>query len=180
MGLFVFAGVAGVFPAGASAPQAFSPVYTLTLTGYNAVPWQTDDDPFVTASGAYTNPEVVAARSQDLADTLPFGTIVAIEGPADDGSGTCGYSAVSDTIGYRVIADTMNPRYTDRVDVLFGKRDNYVLPNGTMRNAARLLGICPGTKVRIVGFVDISDPANLPKSQAEVAAIVAGKKLAAN
>lgn len=181
MGLFLLAGVAGALPSPAAAPGAFAPAYSVTLTGYNAVPWQTDSSPTVTASGAYANPEVVAARSQDLGDELPFGTIIALQGPSDDSSGTCGYKAVGGTIGYRVIADTMNARYTNRIDVLFGKKDTYVLGSGVTRNAAGLLGVCPGVAVRVVGFVDISNPGKLPKSQADLAALVGkGSPLALN
>ena len=164
MGLFLLAGAAGAFPSSIAAPQAaFAPTYILTLTGYNAVPAQTDDTPFITASGAYTNPEVVAARSQDLRDELPFGTIIAIDGPTDmKASGTCGYKAVGSAVGYRVIADTMNARYTQYVDVVF-----------KTVSAAITLGVCPGTTVRVVGFVDIKNPANLPKSQADLAVLVA-------
>src|SRR3989344_745556 len=176
MGLFLLAGTAGTpgpvlaplvlaAPAPVVAPSAS---YTLTLTGYNAVPEQTDDTPFVTASGAYTNPEVVAARSQDLRDELPFGTIIAIDGPASESNG-CNYDTVASHIGYRVIADTMNIRLTNRVDVLFGIKDRYLLPSGRTMNAASLLGACPGTTVRVVGFVKIG---KLPKTQAELAALV--------
>ena len=50
MGLFLLAGAAGAFPSSIAAPQAaFAPTYILTLTGYNAVPAQTDDTPFITA-----------------------------------------------------------------------------------------------------------------------------------
>src|SRR3989338_3610235 len=184
MGLFLLAGTAGTpgpvraplvlaAPAPVVAPSAS---YTLTLTGYNAVPEQTDDTPFVTASGAYTNPEVVAARSQDLRAELPFGTIIAIDGPVNGtkASGTCGYKAVGDTIGYRVIADTMNARYTDRIDVVFGEDEQYIVSGGRTMNAATILGVCPGVQVRVVGFVDISKPKNLPKTQAALVALVEG------
>lgn len=199
MGLFLLAGSAAGMPASRmptstpapqaplslQAPQAVrvAPTYTLTLTAYNAVPGQTDDTPFVTASGAYTNPEVVAARSQDLRQELPFGTIIAITGPANpSASGTCGYQAVGDTIGYRVVADTMNARYTNRIDVVFGEHDRYLLPGGGTMNAASILGVCPGVEVRVVGFIDISKPKNLPKTQAEVVALVeaTGQALAIN
>lgn len=181
MGVFLLAGTAGL-PAAASAPAEGDPplslpTYTLTLTGYNAVPGQTDDTPFITASGAYTNPETVAARSQDLGKEMPFGTIIAIEGPAEK-SGTCGYGAVGDTIGYRIVADTMNARYTDRIDVVFHTNDRYLLRDGRTVNAARLLGVCKGITVKVVGFVDIKNPANLPETQAKLAALVEGGKLA--
>jgi len=179
MGLFLFAGAAGA-PAAAQAPMALAapavqPSYILTLTGYNAVPEQTDDTPFETASGAYTNPQIVAARSQDLRDELPFGTIVAIEGPASNNNGGCNYDTVSEHIGYRVIADTMNARLHNRVDVLFGIEDRYLLPSGRTMNAASLLGACPGTTVRVVGFVKIG---KLPQTQRQLAAIVEGHPLA--
>ena len=172
MGLFLLAGAAGL-PAAAQAPAALAapvqPTYTLTLTGYNAVPEQTDSSPFETASGAYSNPEVVAARSQDLGDELPFGTIVAIEGPASNNNGGCNYETIKRSVGYRVIADTMNVRFKNRIDVLFPIKDRYLLPSGGTMNAASLLGACPGTTVRVVGFVKIG---KLPKTQAELAALV--------
>ncbi len=167
-GFLLSTGAFAAVPAQAEAPAAPVPAYVVTLTGYNAVPAQTDANPLVTASGAYSNPEVVAARSQDLAAEFPFGTIISVEGPAAT-STTCGYGVVGGTIGYRVIADTMNKKFTDRMDVLF--------PTAATKeqNRAVVLGVCPGVTVRVVGFVDISNPANLPKSQADLAAMVVGK-----
>jgi hypothetical protein len=79
---------------------------------------------------------------------------------------------VAPHIGYRVIADTMNIRLHKRIDVLFSVRDRYILPGGGTMNAASLLGACPGTQVKVVGFVDIKNPANLPQNQEELAALV--------
>lgn len=146
------------------------PSYAVTLTAYNAVPEQTDSDPFVTASGAYSNPQVVAARSRDLAEELPFGTIVSIEGPAE-GKG-CGYSVVRPLVGYRVIADTMNARFTKRVDVLFSDTANYKMADGSTKNAGVVFGVCEGAKVSVVGKIDITKPSNMPRTQAELAMIV--------
>jgi len=174
MGILLLSGAVTTNPAQANAPlRSAAPTYTVAMTGYNAVPAQTDGDPFTTASGAYSNPEVVAARSRDLGDELPFGTIIEIDGPAEK-SGTCGYGAVADSIGYRVIADTMNAKFTDRVDVLFKAKDNYLLPDGRTMNAANLLGVCDGVAIRVVGRIDLSDPRNLPKTQADLAALVNG------
>lgn len=150
--------------------------YSVAMTAYNAVPAQTDNNPLVTASGAYSNPQVVAARSQDLASELPFGTIIAIEGPAHGDGGTCGYSAVRPIIGYRVIADTMNRKFTDRIDLLFSTKDNYVLANGKEKNAALILGKCDDVVIRVVGHIDLSHPSNLPKTQEELASIVSGSQ----
>lgn len=166
MGFFAFSGAITAMPAHASAPVVpAEPSYSVAMTGYNAVPAQTDGDPFTTASGAFSNPEVVAARSQDLAKELPFGTIIAVDGPAS-AQNDCGFGVVGETIGYRVIADTMNKKFTDRVDVLF--------PTAATRaqNRAVVLGVCDSVSVRVVGHVDIKD---IPKTQAELVALVMGK-----
>lgn len=153
------------------------PTYAVTLTAYNAVPSQTDSNPFETASGAYSNPEVVAARSQDLGDELPFGTIIEIDGSDISSENTCGYDVVARRIGYRVIADTMNARYTKRVDLLFNTKADYATTDKGMKNAAEILGICKGITVRVVGHVNIN---RIPKTQAELVAVVnsMGKDLA--
>jgi len=157
-------------PAHAQAPEALTqPSYIVALTAYNAVPAQTDGNPFETASGAFSNPEVVAARSRDLAEELPFGTIIELDGSQESSDGTCGFSVVAPRIGYRVIADTMNARFTDRVDVLLGTKANYATTDKGMKNAAQVLGVCEGVTVRVVGHVDIN---RIPKTQAELAAIV--------
>lgn len=166
MGFLLLSGSTNAAPAPAAVPT-----YTVALTAYNAVPEQTDGNPFETASGAYSNPEVVAARSQDLADTLPFGTIIALEGPAAE-QNNCGYGVVAPKIGYRVIEDTMNARYTNRVDILLGSEANYATADKGMKNAAEILGICKGVTIRVVGHVDIN---HIPKTQADLAKLVVGK-----
>ena len=171
MGFLLFSGSVTAMPAHAKAPEAPSqPSYAVTLTAYNAVVAQTDGNPLETASGAYSNPEVVAARSQDFADELPFGTIIEIDG-SNASKETCGYGVVAPIIGYRVIADTMNARYTKRIDVLFSTKSNYTFGNGSVKNAGMVLGICNGITVRVVGHVDIN---RIPKTQAELATIVGG------
>jgi len=168
MGFLLFSGAVGAsaVPALASAPTL--PNYAVTLTAYNAVPEQTDSDPFITASGAYSNPEVVAARSRDLKEELPFGTIIAIAGPSE-ADNTCGFNIVAPIIGYRVIADTMNARYTDRIDILFSTKSNYIMADGRTKNAGNILGICKGASVRVVGYVN---PNRIPKTQEALAALV--------
>ena len=152
-----------------------SPTYTVALTAYNAVAWQTSAHPLVTASGAYSNPEIVAARSQDLADELPFGTIIELDGASALPDGMCGYSVVAPLIGYRVIEDTMNARYTNRIDILLDTKSNYATLNGDAVNAANVLGICNGVTIKVVGHVDAQ---HLPKTQAELAAFVQENSLA--
>ncbi len=158
-----------VAPVAVTAPAA-GPSRTIALTGYNAVVEQTDDNPFETASGAYSNPEIVAARSQDLGGELPFGTIIELDGANITSSkDDCGYSVVVPLIGYRVIEDTMNARYSNRLDVLLPTDANFVSPNGHARNAADVLGNCHGVTYRVVGHVGMK---YLPKTQEELAALV--------
>ena len=147
--------------------------YAVKLTAYNAVPAQTDSDPFTTASGAYSNPEVVAARSRDLAANLPFGTVVAIERTAKD-TPNCHFSKVEHLIGYRVIADSMNTRIVNTVDVLMptGKT---IPVDGRIVNPGIALGRCDQVTVRVVGKVAIKD---IPQTQAELVRIIEGTELA--
>ena len=174
MGFLLFTSGPTAFPAQAQAAQAPAQKgYVVALTAYNAVPGQTDSSPLETASGAYSNPQIIAARSQDLASELPFGTIIELDGSNTSSGDTCGYSVVAPSIGYRVIEDTMNARYTDRVDVLLDTKATYATTDKGMKNAAQVLGICKGVTIRVVGHVDIH---HLPKTQAELAALVGGTK----
>jgi 3D (Asp-Asp-Asp) domain-containing protein len=144
------------------------------LTGYNAVPAQTDSDPSTTASGSPSNPEVVAARSRDMADTLPFGTVIAISAPAKFDN-NCGYSLVEPLIGYRVIADTMNVRFAKYVDVLFDTGDNYKLSDSSTKNASTILGVCNVT-IRVIGHIDLAK--GVPATQRALASLVTRQVLA--
>ena len=171
MGFLLFSGGTMAMPAHAQAPEALSqPTYAVTLTAYNAVEAQTDGNPLETASGAFSNPEVVAARSQDLAEELPFGTIIEVDGSGAINN-SCGYDMVHPVIGYRVIADTMNVKFTKRVDILLDTKANYSTMDKGMKNAAQILGICTGVTVRVVGHVNIN---HIPKTQVELAAIIGG------
>jgi 3D (Asp-Asp-Asp) domain-containing protein len=172
MGFFILSGTtsgvtaqAGWMAASQAAPVT-APAYVVTMTGYNAVPGQTDGDPLTTASGAYSNPDIVVARSVDLADELPFGTVIEIDSAST--TSDCGYSSVKDHMGLRVVADEMNPRMRNKIDVLFGVDDN-VQQGGKMRNAANAIGFCRGTHIHVVGHIDI---AHMPKTQAQLAALL--------
>ncbi len=166
LGFFAFSGAITAIPTHVSAPTApKESTYSVAMTGYNAVSAQTDGDPFITASGSFSNPEVVVARSQDLAKELPFGTIIKIDGPTSPQK-NCGFTVVSDSIGYRVIADTMNKKFTDRVDVLFP------MASTRLQNRAVVLGVCDKVTIHVVGRINIKNPANLPKSQSALVAFV--------
>lgn len=140
---------------------------TTKLTAYNAVPAQTDNNPMWTASGAFSNPEVVAARSSDLAYKLPYGTVIAIEHAGYD-TPSCGYSKVESQIGYRVIADAMNPRISNTVDVLLDQHKT-VLDYGRLINPGLVLGRCGQVTIKVVGHIAVKD---IPATQAELAQMV--------
>ncbi len=142
--------------------------YQVSMTAYNAVPGQTDDNPFVTASGMASITEVVAARSRDMAAELPFGTVIRVERSTKD-TPSCRFSEVEHQIGYRIIADTMHWRWTHKIDVLLDHTDT-VPVDGRMVNPALALGHCSGITATVVGKVDMKNP---PTTQAELAAMFA-------
>lgn len=160
-----------------AAPAAATRSYQVKLTAYNAVPEQTDGDPSVTASGALSNYEVIAARSLDLARELPFGTVIKITRTAKDTPG-CNFHKVEPQIGYRVIADTMNARWTKRIDVELDAT-NKVKVEGRSINPGLALGVCNTVTVEVVGRVALSQ---IPDTQAELALMVtpSAKELALN
>jgi len=147
--------------------------YTVNMTAYNAVPGQTDANPFVTASGMASNPEVVAARSRDMAAELPFGTVIRIERAKKD-TPSCRFSEVEHLIGYRIIADTMHQRWEKKIDILFDQHDT-VPVEGREVNPAVALGHCGDVTITVVGKVDMKDP---PATQAELAAMFANPSFA--
>ncbi|HTR18802.1 MAG TPA: hypothetical protein VMH91_02360 [Candidatus Paceibacterota bacterium] len=155
-----------------SLPGINGPEYTVGMTAYNATPAQTDEDPETTASGAFSDPNIIAARSQDLASELPFGTVIAIE--AATSSPSCGYDRVGQLIGLRVIADTMNARMHNKVDILMPQEEK--LPSGKTGNPALILGLCKDVIIKVIGRVDV---ATIPATQSGlVAALNAPEKLA--
>lgn len=147
--------------------------YTVKLTAYNAVPEQTDHNPLVTASGAWSNPEVVVARSHDLKDELPFGTIIAFERPSYQHPSKCGFDAVEHLLGYRVVSDTTHSRKKNQIDVLFDP-GNTVPVRSREINPSIALGICDDVVIRVVGKIAVSD---IPETQAELVAAIEGTKL---
>ena len=149
------------------------PMYSVKMTGYNAVPEQTNEDPMTTASGARSNPETIVARSRDLAEQLPYGTIIEIL-PKKGITNPCGVSAVEHLIGYRIVADTMHPRKKNQIDIMFETGKSVQVGNKKV-NPAVALGVCNDIEIRVVGYVDIQ---KIPKSQMELAARIDGLKLA--
>ena len=175
-GLFVWTGPGTTSPAEWAQVPSPAPVVkteqtiSVRLTGYNAVPEQTDGDPTTTASGARSNPDVIAARSRDLAETLPFGTVIAFETAKE--SNNCGFKVVDHLIGYRVIADTMHERMHNKIDVMLDAGDTVQIGvNGQPRrtvNPALALGVCD-VSVRVVGKIALKD---IPATQEELALLM--------
>lgn len=172
-GFFVLSGLSGntaFAQTNIQAPQEPTyQSYNVSMTAYNAVPEQTDGDPLTTASGAYSNPDIVVARSVDLADELPFGTVIAItttgtSTPASAGGPNCGLPVVGDQIGLRVVADSMHPRKRNQIDILFAKDDTVRVGKKDM-NPAIVFGVCKNIQISVVGHVDVS---HMPHSQAEL------------
>jgi 3D (Asp-Asp-Asp) domain-containing protein len=157
----------------ATRAESVTPSYQVKLTGYNAVPSQTDGDPSTTASGAASNHEVIAARSHDLAEELPFGTVVRFSRVGVDTPG-CNFHKVEHLIGYRVVADTMNARWTKRMDVELDAADT-VKVEGRNVNPGLALGVCSTVTVEVVGHIPLS---RIPKTQAELAHLYAPHELA--
>ena len=162
-GLFVLSNVG--LGATSTLPVAIEyPTYTVSMTGYNAVPEQTDSDPFTTASGAYSNPEVVAARSVDLKEELPFGTVIEVVAHNDTKNPNCGFAVVEEHLGLRVIADSMHPRKRNQIDILL-PNEKTVRAAGKIVNPAVALGVCKQVDIRVVGKIDIKD---MPTTQHEL------------
>lgn len=180
MGFFVWSGVGQGEAVQPIKEIPVGPTYSVAMTAYNAVPEQTDEDPYTTASGAYSNPETIVAVSRDLRNgDLPFGTVIALEYNGE--SNNCGFKKVEHLIGYRVVADQMNPRFENKIDVLFDENDTVMTAvNGQLSkptNPARALGMCKGVTVRVVGHIDIKD---IPSTQAELKAAMGAAALALN
>lgn len=167
--LFFPAFVSGVHAASEQTETSFK----LTVTAYNAVAAQTSNNrPHITASGTSANPQTVAAVAPRLLKKLPFGTVVRIETKKMTAQPrSCGIRHVQHLIGDRVVADTMAPS-AQGVDVLMPKRALVTLPNGRRVNPAVALGFCREVSVKVVAHINIHDPKRLPRTQAELIAMV--------
>jgi|JI8StandDraft_1071087.scaffolds.fasta_scaffold181783_2 3D (Asp-Asp-Asp) domain-containing protein len=149
--------------------------FTVSMTAYNAVPEQTDDTPFTTGSGAFSNPEVIAARSADLRTHLPYGTVIKVTTAPID-SNNCNFSVIEPQIGYRVIADAMNPRIHNTVDLLLDQTKVVTVGKRTL-NPAIALGKCHEVVITVVGKLAVKD---IPATQAELKALVENPEVAFN
>lgn len=168
------ASIALVDPKFALASAEEAKTFTVKLTSYNAVPEQTDGDPMTTASGAYSNPEVIAARSVDLKTDLPWGTVIKVTRDGED-SENCRFNGVSHLIGYRVIGDSMHSRKREQIDILLDQNDT-VPVHGKEINPALALGMCSGVTIQVVGHIE--SVKDIPATQEELVAMVEGSHFA--
>jgi 3D (Asp-Asp-Asp) domain-containing protein len=83
--------------------------HTVRATGYSSTPDQTDDTPFITASGTYVRDGIVAANFSINGRRAPFGTLVRIP----------------EIYGEKIfiVEDRMNSRYTNNLDIWFPERN---------------------------------------------------------
>lgn len=84
--------------------KVFEEEYFIQITGYTSSPEETDDTPFITASGNHVRPGVVAAN------WLPLGSKVKIP------------ELFGDQVF--VVEDRMNKRFNDRLDIWFADKDS--------------------------------------------------------
>ncbi len=146
--------------------QPIYPTLTVKMTAYNALAGQTDSTPDRTSIGAYTNPDIIAARSKDLAAELPYGTVIEVVPTATSTKAdpNCGRDVVHDQIGLRVIADAMNPRIKNTIDILLDHKE-LVKVGKIKRNPAKALGMCKNVTIKIVGRISTK---KMPKTQDEL------------
>lgn len=101
----------------------FIQIDTVTITVYNAVKGQTDDDPLTTATGFKIrnifNPPRILAVSRDMLDTYPYHSWVNI-------CCDCMYN------GLYQVEDTMNKRIKNTVDILISPDEDIGIWRGTI------------------------------------------------
>jgi len=82
--------------------------HTVRATGYSSTPDQTDDTPFITASGTYVRDGIIAANFYMNGYRVPFGTLIRIP----------------EIYGEKIftVEDRMNNRYINNIDIWFPER----------------------------------------------------------
>ncbi len=89
-------------------PTATGRSRVVFATAYNSEVGQTDDSPFITATGTRTRPGVLAV-SRDLLRVFPYGTRVRLEDLTGNSPWLNGRTFI--------VEDTMNARFTNRIDL---------------------------------------------------------------
>lgn len=91
-------------------------VFNVTATAYTSLSSQTDNSPYITATGARTRLGIIAV-SRDLLGPLPYGSRVKLQdlGSFDRSDGRRFNNLLADRVF--VVEDTMNMRWRNRIDV---------------------------------------------------------------
>lgn len=100
-------------------------VMTLKATAYTSSARETDNTPFITATGARTRMGIVAV-SRDMLRELPYGSKVMLEDlgtPSGKGKGRFNY-LFKDRVF--VVEDTMHPRKREQLDVWLPDRSTAI------------------------------------------------------
>jgi 3D (Asp-Asp-Asp) domain-containing protein len=97
-----------------------NPVLSVRGTAYNSMVSQTNDQPFITATGQRTAWGIVAVSRDLLGGDLPYGTLVRLRdlGNFHNGRGAGAYQDLLDDTTF-VVEDTMHPRKRNQIDLWF-------------------------------------------------------------
>jgi 3D (Asp-Asp-Asp) domain-containing protein len=97
-----------------------NPVFSVRGTAYNSMVSQTNDQPFITATGQRTGWGIVAVSRDLLGGDLPYGTLVRLRdlGNYHNGRGAGAYQDLLDETVF-VVEDTMHPRKRNQIDLWF-------------------------------------------------------------
>jgi 3D (Asp-Asp-Asp) domain-containing protein len=97
-----------------------NPVFSVRGTAYNSMVSQTNDQPFITATGQRTGWGIVAVSRDLLGGDLPYGTLVRLRdlGNYHNGRGSGVYQDLLDETVF-VVEDTMHPRKRNQIDLWF-------------------------------------------------------------
>jgi 3D (Asp-Asp-Asp) domain-containing protein len=97
-----------------------NPVFSVRGTAYNSMVSQTNDQPFITATGRRTGWGIVAVSRDLLGGDLPYGTLVRLRdlGNYHNGRGSGVYQDLLDETVF-VVEDTMHPRKRNQIDLWF-------------------------------------------------------------
>lgn len=95
--------------------------FLLRATAYNSLPEQTNDQPFITATGARTRFGIIAVSRDLLTQDIPYGSLVRIKdlGNFYNGRNAGHYQPLLDSQGLFIVEDTMHPRKTQQIDLWF-------------------------------------------------------------
>jgi len=101
--------------------RAVYPTYRVRATGYNSHASQTDSTPFITATGARTQPGIIAVSRDLLDEEIPYGSLVRLKdlGNFHNGRGHGKHQDFLDAQDIFIVEDTLHWRKRNQIDVWF-------------------------------------------------------------